>query len=348
MRRLAALAVVAACHPHAPLPAPLPEGVTIAVYERFSVVDDRRDVTVDGDTLALEHVDPGAALASLSIESDLTVGACRREVANKAAGTVHCEVVSPRAPGRHRVRLVYVSTALRYRAEHDVTVAADRAHAVTRFAVETPAWGERAELVLFDGAPGGDHPPREVARGVATLDGTTAILATAERDVPATLRRVYDGAVLGDLPASDAAWGRESQPSVWVWLELDGLSLAPGPVRVHAGEREVIVPAEGRRTGHHLVRLPLWVDADLRGLRARFVDLGEGAGLAERFLLGIASNASDPREVWIEEHVRPARRRRIERAWPARPVLAGDVLRTKLVVKPGTIERTGFTIAYDY
>jgi hypothetical protein len=29
-------------------------------------------------------------------------------------------------------------------------------------------------------------------------------------------------------------------------------------------------------------------------------------------------------------------------------VLAGDILRTKLVVKPGAVERTGFTIAYDY
>lgn len=346
MRALVALVLLGACHPHAPAPAALPAGVTIAVYDAFSVVDDRRDVDIDGNVLALDHVDPGAALASLVIESDVAVGACHRELAPHAAGSVRCDVTGAR--GRHRVRIVYVSTALHYRAEHEITVSGERAHAITRFAVETPAWGERADLVLFDGAPGGDHPPREVARGTAQLDGTTAVLATAEQDVAATVRRVYDGAILGALSPSDASWGRESQPSVWVWLEVEGLSLAPGPVRVHAGEREVIVPAEGRRGDTHQLRLPLWIDDDLHGLRARFVDLGDGAGLAERLLLGVASGASEPREVWIEEHLRPARRRRIQRAWPVAPVVAGDVVRTKLVVKPGAIERTGFTIAYDY
>ena len=343
---LVAAFALAACHAQHLAAPRLPPGITIAVYDGFAVVDDRRDVEVGGGTLALDEIDPGAALASLQIESDLAVGACHRERAAHAAGSVHCDVSG--TPGRHRVRLVYVSTALRYRVEHAITVAGAHARVVSRFAVEVPAWGSRAELVLFDGAPGGDHAPREVARGTARLDGTTAVLATSEREVPATVRRVYDGALRGDLPPTDAAWGRESQPLVWVWLELDGVSLARGPVRVHLGDRDVLVPGEGIRAERHQLRLPLFVDDELRGLRARYVDLGDSASLAERMLLGIASTAAEPREVWIEEHLRPAHRRRIERAWPVKPVLAGDVVRTKLVVKPGAIERTGYTIAYDY
>jgi hypothetical protein len=345
MRRLVPLALVA-CHVHAPAAPPLAAGVSISVYDTFSIVDDRRDVEVDGDTVALDQIDPGAALASLRIESDLRIGACHRELAGHAAGTIRCEVSGAR--GRHRVRLVYASTALHYRAEHYLTVAGDRARAVSRFAIATPPWGARAELVLFDGAPSGDHPPREVARGMAALDGTTAVLASGELAVPATVRRVYDGAVRSDLPPSDAAWGRASQPLVWVWLEVDDLTLAPGPVRVDVAGRVAIVPGEGIRRDRRTLRLPLWVDDELRGLRARFVDLGDGATVAERLLLGVASTATEPREVWIEEHLRPARHRRIERAWPVRPVLAGDVLRTRLVVKPGAVERTGYTIAYDY
>ena len=353
--RALALVALAACHgSHAAAPALLHEGVTIAVYDRFAVVDDRRSVdftgAAAGGSLAIDHVDPGASLASLVIESDLKVSACRREMA--VAGSVRCDVTG--TPGRHLVRLLYVSTALRYRAEHDIAVTTPgHAHVITRFAIDTPAWGGRAELVLFDGAPGGDRVPREVARGAAALDGTTAVLAAAPRDVPATLRRVFDGAVLGDVPSSDAAWGRESQHAVWVWLELEGVALAPGPVRAHVevpGEaiHDAIVPAEGRRSDHGKVRLPLWIDEDLHGSRARFVDLGEGAALAERFLLGVSNQGTAPREVWIEEHLRPARRRRIERAWPGRPVAIGDVVRTKVVVKPGGFERTGYTIAYDF
>jgi hypothetical protein len=340
-----------ACHTaHVEMAPTLHEGVTIAVYESLAVVDDRRAVDVQGGTLVLDKIDPGASLASMVIESDLTVGACRREMA--IAGSVRCEVTG--APGRHVVRVLYASTALHYRADHEVSLTVPgHAHVISRFAVDTPAWGGHAELILYDGAPGGERVPREVARGAATLDGATAVLATASRDVPATLRRVFDGALLGNVPATDAAWGHDSQPAVWVWLEVAGLVLAPGPLRVHVelpGEpvRDVIVPAEGRPTEHGLLRAALWVDPDLHGSRGRFVDLGDGSALAERLLLGVANTGAVPREVWIDEHLRPARRHRIERAWPSPPVVTGDVVRTRVVVKPGGFERTGYTIAYDY
>lgn len=346
----ALLVMLAACHAARAVAPRLRPGMTIAVYDKLAVVDDRREIDVQGGSLVLDKIDPGASLASMVIESDLGVGACRREMA--VAGGVRCEITG--APGPHLVRVLYVSAALHYRAEHELTLTAPgRAHVVTRFAVETPSWGGRADLILYDGAPGGDRIPREVARGAATLDGATAVLAAAPVDVPATLRRVFDGALLGDVPPTDAAWGRESQPAIWVWLELEGLALAPGPLRVHVelpGEpvRDTIVPADGRQTDHSTLRVPLWVDEDLRGSRARFVDLGEGAALAERFLLGVANAGPAPREVWIEEHLRPARRRRIERAWPGRPVATGDLVRSKVVVKPGGFERTGYTIAYDF
>jgi hypothetical protein len=343
------LVLLAACHAaHVETPK-LPAGTTISLYDTYAVIDDRREVDLHGGELVLDKIDPGASLASLAIESDLVVGACHRE---PPAGGVRCDVKG--TPGRHLVRLVYVSAALHYRADHDVAVTvAGHAHVASRFAVDTPAWGGRAELILYDGAPGGDRVPREVARGVASLDGTTAVLAAAPLDVPATLTRVFDGALLGDVPPTDAAWGKDSQPSVWVWLELQGLVLARGPMRVHVelpGEpvRDATVAAEARRTDHGTLRAPLWVDDALQGTRARFVDLGDGAALAERFAFGVANTGTAPREVWIEEHLRPARARRIERAWPTRPVVAGDVVKTRVVVKPGAVERTGFTIAYEF
>ena len=143
-------------------------------------------------------------------------------------------------------------------------------------------------------------------------------------------------------------------------VDLVNAATEPFPGEAHLQEKlSELVPAGRLRAttdyadavpGAEAVVLvvPLFVDDELRGLRARYVDLGDSASLAERLLLGIASTAAEPREVWIEEHLRPARRRRIERAWPGKPVLAGDVLRSKLVVKPGAIERIGYTIAYDY
>lgn len=347
MRALAAIAV-AACHPRAPAPPLLPPaGVSISIYDSFAVLDDRRWITTAGTTLELDHIDPGAALASLTIESDLHVGACRRSATAPASGVVRCDIIG--APGRHLVRVLYVSRALHYRALHDITVTGARATIASRFSIDTPAWGGRADLSLFDGDPGGDHVPREVARGTIALDGAIAELASPPRDVPATLTRIYDGAVLDDALPNDAAWGRESQTAVWVWLELEGVTLASGAVRVHTGDRDIVeAPDAGVIDDKGLLRLPLWADTDLHGSRQRSVDLGAGAGLAERVVLAVTNAGAVPREVWAVEHLRPARHHRIEHAWPSRPVVDGAVVRTKLVVKPGSVERTGYTIAYDY
>ena len=75
---------------------------------------------------------------------------------------------------------------------------------------------------------------------------------------------------------------------------------------------------------------------DLRGARQRFVDLSDGAG-SPSASSSVSTNAgAAPREVWADEHLRPARRRRIERAWPERAGRStATVVRAKLVVKPG-------------
>jgi len=91
----------------------------------------------------------------------------------------------------------------------------------------------------------------------------------------------------------------------------------------------------------------VWIDPSLRGMRQRWVDRADGATLADRFQLSVSNLGDAPREVWIEERLRPARRRQIARSWPQKPALAGKVARTRIVLPPGKIERLGFTIAYE-
>jgi len=257
------------------------------------------------------------------------------------------------AEGKQLVRVLYVSSSLAYRAQHDVTMTAgDRATIATRFAIATPSWGGRAEVVLFEGLPGGDKPAVELARGALTLDGSTSVLGAPPRETPARVRRVFDGATrtgVGD--ATDPTWGRDSVHAVWVWLELDGVALTPGPTHAHVeipgeGVRDVEVPSAGREDSAAGTRLPLWIDEQLRGIRNRIVSGSDGASLVDKFSISISNLGSEPREVWIEEKLRPAKRRTIKFGWPTKPVLGAEVARTKVVVVPGGTERVGYVIFY--
>jgi hypothetical protein len=96
------------------------------------------------------------------------------------------------------------------------------------------------------------------------------------------------------------------------------------------------------------LRLRLWGDETLSGMRERTNDYSEGAESAERLLLSIANTGTVAREVWVEEKLRSARRRTIERAWPGKLVQKHDLVRTHIVVGPGKVERVGFTVAYDF
>lgn len=275
-------------------------------------------------------------------------------------GTV--DVISPvvrcnasGAEGAQRVRLLYVSSSLTYSAQHAVTMTTgDRATIATRFAIASPSWGGRADVALFEGVPGGDKPVLELARGSLALDGSTSVLGAPPRETPARVRRVYDGATrtgVGD--ATDPTWGRDSVHAVWVWLELDGATLSPGPTHAHLelpGEtiRDIEVPSAGRQHTSSGTRLPLWIDDQLRGLRTRTVVGAEGTSLVDRFIVSISSTATEPREVWIEEKLRPAKRRTLKAGWPTKPVLGSDVARTKVMVKPGGVERVGYSIEYVF
>ncbi|MBA3461992.1 MAG: hypothetical protein H0T46_18680 [Deltaproteobacteria bacterium] len=275
-------------------------------------------------------------------------------------GTV--DVVSPvvrcnasGAQGPQLVRILYVSSGLTYSAQHAVTMTgADRATIATRFAIASPSWGGRAEVVLFEGVPGGDKPALELARGSLALDGSTSVLGAPPRETPARVRRVYDGATrtgVGD--ASDPTWGRDSVQAVWVWLELEGATLSPGPTHAHLelpGEtiRDIDVPSAGRQHTRTGTRLPLWIDDQLRGLRTRAVVGSDGASLTDRFMVSISSTAAEPREVWIEEKLRPAKRRTLKAGWPTKPLLGADTARTKVLVKPGGVERLGYSIEYVF
>jgi hypothetical protein len=365
---LAVAPVGCARRARAPSVAPDGPGVTIAIYlhpgGQLAVVDDRRWVELDGTTLVLDRIDPGAALASLVIEAPggKDVGACTREripggtdvVPRAALPVLTCAARG--APGRHLVRISYVSTALGYRAGHEIVMTEPaRATLVSRFAVATPRWGVRGELALYDGAPGLEDPPRELARREVTLDGSTAVIALSAREIAAALRWIYAGAPDPDRALEDDAvdldlgLAQRGSHDVWVSLELPGMHLAPGPVHVRVelpdeGLHEVTVPAAARGAP---VRLPLWIDDTLRGLRQARIVLDDGDVLVERLRHGVANRGTQTREVLVEERLRAARRRRIEHAWPARPKVHGEVAQTRLVIGPGGLERAGFTIAYE-
>ncbi|HEY5944769.1 MAG TPA: hypothetical protein VIV40_04730 [Kofleriaceae bacterium] len=268
---------------------------------------------------------------------------------------VKCDVTAQ--PGRYLVHIVYVTKALGYRAQHDIDVRDDKQARVTsRFAITTPVWQTRAELVLFEGVPGGEHSPREVVRGQVTLDGSTSVLSVPTREVSSRLLRVYEGAVVTTADTTDVMWGSNSVQAIWVWLELAKLRLAPGPVHVHLdlpgeGIRDLDIPQQSRKQDDDPdapLRLPLWVDESLRGSRARILEYNDGASITERFMFSIANTGDTARDVVIEEPMRTATRRKLERAWPKKPTADHNVLRSQLGVKPGRIERTGYTMTYDF
>ena len=403
LSRSSALALLVACR-HAPpldnVAAPA-EGIAIAVYDRgdgtaTSVIDDRRWVALAAGqkALALDDVDPAAALPSLVIEplgAALHIGACHRDEivdpriakARKlaenplivdldddpdftvtpaappgTAPTVACAVDGP--PGRYLVRVLYVTTGLAYRAQHEVRMASpDRATVRSTFTLATPAWHRTAQVVIFDGPPGGDRVPKQLVAGQVALDGSVGAIAIPEREVKGRLRRIFDGAapVAADIASSDIAWGEGSGNVVWVWLELADAHIAPGAVHAildlpNELARVSDISIEAR---HHAAddpdgpsRLAIYADEDLHGTRQRWHDFSDNAELADRFLMSVSNTGDEPREVWIEEHLRTAKRRAVAHAWPSKPGLHGEILRQKLVVRPGKTERIGYTVDYDF
>ena len=163
------LAGLAACRalPAREVIATPPAGMTIALYraddQGYGVVDDRRWVDITDGTVTFPTFDATAPLASLVIEpldtDALVIGACARD----ARTAIHCAVSGPR--GRHLIRVLYVTSALRYVVHHDIAMHTDDEISIaTRFEIPTPAWSQPAQVTLFDGLPGQALAPREVAR----------------------------------------------------------------------------------------------------------------------------------------------------------------------------------------
>ncbi len=364
----AALVLAACAHRDTLASSHASAGIAIAIYEHpgsdgapegYAIVDDRREVEVAGDELVLSDIDPGAELASLEIVpigGHVAIGACTRDQLPVGPptpiGEVRCAVTA--GSGRHLVRLLYTSKAIAYRAEHWIGVDLDHAVVTSHYAITTPSWhGARADVVLFDGVPGGE-PPVQVARGSITLDGSTSVLVAAPVATPATVRRVYAGADV-DAPASAGStardWGAAATNDVWVVLDLPNTHLAPGEAYVHLAqpdelERDVHVPVAHRHMVASAVRFDLWNDEGMHAARERTNDGASELSLVDRLMFSISNEGETTREVWIEEPLRAVDLAGIERSWPHKPELVGDIVREKVSVAPHTLERVGFTVRY--
>jgi hypothetical protein len=266
-----------------------------------------------------------------------------------ATSSVRCAVKGP--AGKHFVRVLYVSSTPTYRAQHDLAMtAAEHAMLTTRYAITTPTWGGKADVTLFEGMPGHEQPPVEIARGSIVLDGSTAILSTPTRAVDARLRRVYSGEMSNGSDEDDAL--ADSINAVWVWLELELARLAPGPVRatvrlVDEDEHDVDVPLAGREQGSRSLRLPLWIDPQLRGSKVRRRVGRGGADMAEWFSVAITNTGAHTREVWIEQKLQDGVwRSLVTYGQPVKPTLGRTRARAKIAVPPQQSSRIAYTITY--
>ncbi len=297
------------------------------------------------------------------ISSDLTPAAL--------APTIHCAVTGP--PGHYLVRLLYSSTTLAFHAEHHIAlVDAEHAHVSGQLSVTTPTWRSRggaptmALVTAYDGLPGGDTMPVELARGLIAIDGSVGVLALPGRDVPARLRRVL--APSQDIAAQDepsSVWiqqhrsGNADEPDalVWVWLEIPALHLSPGIVQVVVAaipgedDHEVVVAAEDREPDEDsagVLRLPLWADDTLRADIQRAFVVPNGDELYEKFTATVLDIGAAQRSVFVEEKLRPDAKRSVTHATPVKPGLVGNTLRVKLVVDPAKVERVSFVVKYAF
>jgi hypothetical protein len=135
-------------------------------------------------------------------------------------------------------------------------------------------------------------------------------------------------------------------------LELEGLELIHGVTRVHLelpGENPqdlVIAPTDRERVGKQTLRLPLQPIPILSGFRRHWFEQLDDARFAQRFDLSVTNVDTVPREVWIEERLRPVRGRKLLRSWPAKFEISNNAVRVKVIVPPNKTERIGFTVEY--
>jgi hypothetical protein len=69
--------------------------------------------------------------------------------------------------------------------------------------------------------------------------------------------------------------------------------------------------------------------------------------VTDKVAVSVGNTGDATREIWIEEPLRPARRRTVARAWPGEPTITRNLLRVKLTVRGGKLERAGFEIVSE-
>jgi hypothetical protein len=234
---------------------------------------------------------------------------------------------------------------------------------------EPPREVGRAVVTLDGGTAVISQPPREVpARLVHLYNGMALPVGIDRSDVawgkdsqhdvavllelddpqllpaPAHVRIALGGGDVRELGTRYTPEPPAAAPETALALDRRALGQEPPP----PSSRPRTAPARPGAAAAGPKRLPLWLDPLLRGTRKRTFDRAAGGTLADRVEITVANTGAEPREVWIEEPLRTARRREIVRARPGKPEIAGDVARMKVVVPPGQIERLAFTVRYTF
>jgi hypothetical protein len=256
------------------------------------------------------------------------------------------------APGRHLVRVAYATGGVAWKAVHRVeaVIGADgetgTAIVRTGFEIDAPGWTGDADIALWRGLPGAGDPPERVWSGRAGL-GEAVTVWSAPKKVGARLIAIYRGAVVspGESP-TDPYWRQSSIGDVATWLMLDaplpaGAALVPVSI---AGGGPRVARGNFAREGAG-ARVALWNDPELHGLRVKTLS-GDQQEMREHLAFSVVNHADHPREVWIEEELRPARRRRVVRSKPKVAVDRG-VLRVQLTVPPNGVAGGDADLAYD-
>jgi hypothetical protein len=282
-----------------------------------------------------------------------------------AAIDVHCQVDAE--PGAHRVRLAYATTDLSWQASYRVDVAVAPKPTATVQPTFTIAGSgvigsRRATVSLLVGLPGGEASPRLAWTGDVDLGTDEVAVQPTARVLPAQLEYLYRGAVThkDDNPRINY-WRGTSTVDVWFAIGIaaddaaatadlpGGVALisvtqADGTVRMADGMWPEPDPEPG-----HGIDVRLWPSADLLGWRERKTPYEDGQRLVEQYLYSVSNHSTEPVTVWVEEELRPgATWHELRKLWPMKPEIRGSLLRFKVKVAAGKIERLGFEAEYRW
>ncbi|MBA2543791.1 MAG: hypothetical protein H0V17_29375, partial [Deltaproteobacteria bacterium] len=141
---------------------------------------------------------------------------------------------------------------------------------------------------------------------------------------------------------------RESRRQVTALLELDGVLLPAGIVDVEVAEpkKTAVVPPREREVVGKTLRLGLWTDEALHGVRLNVVETFARSGgkvIKQRLRMSVENRSEAPREVWIEERLRPGKQPTITGA-PAGQTIVDGIARIKIVVQAKSTESIAFEV----